>query len=262
MSATARVWLDPSVIDRFLSGVRGGIPLAREQIDVLLRLIVAGGSSPGRFLDLGCGDGALGRALVQQWPKSQGVFLDFSAPMLEACRRVLGPDAARHELRQVDYGVPNWRAEVEDLAPFDAVVSGYSIHHQEETRQRELYGEILGLLRPGGWFLNLEHVASASVWGEQVFDSYFVDALVAFHERTGSGKSRSEVESEYYRRSDKAANRLVPVEIQCQWLRDLGFEQVDCYFKVFELALFGGIRPASAGDRGKKGRTRLSGEAV
>ncbi|HMQ52517.1 MAG TPA: class I SAM-dependent methyltransferase, partial [Anaerolineae bacterium] len=33
-------------------------------------------------------------------------------------------------------------------------------------------------------------------------------------------------------------------ETQCAWLRQLGFADVDCYFKIFELAVFGGRRPA------------------
>jgi hypothetical protein len=33
---------------------------------------------------------------------------------------------------------------------------------------------------------------------------------------------------------------LAPVDLQCAWLRLIGFQDVDCFFKVFELALFGG----------------------
>jgi tRNA (cmo5U34)-methyltransferase len=47
----------------------------------------------------------------------------------------------------------------------------------------------------------------------------------------------------YYDRPDKDANILAPVEEQCAWLRDIGFTDVDCYLKVFELAVFGGRRP-------------------
>jgi SAM-dependent methyltransferase len=244
MSApTADVWQDQSVIRRFLTGVRGGIPLAGEQIQLLLRLTEAAVPTGRRFLDLGCGDGVLGRSVLHRWPEAHGVFLDFAPPMLEACRQALGADAVRHELLELDYGRLGWASTVQAHAPFDLVVSGYSIHHQEDTRKRELYGEILSLLRPGGLFLNLEHVASTSAWGEKVFDEHFVDSLMNFHLDRATGKSRGEVESEYYRRSDKAANRLATVELQCAWLRELGFERVDCYFKVLELALFGGIRP-------------------
>ena len=46
------------------------------------------------------------------------------------------------------------------------------------------------------------------------------------------------------RRDDKEANILAPVEVQCEWLRECGFEDVDCFFKFFELAVFGGRPPA------------------
>lgn len=47
----------------------------------------------------------------------------------------------------------------------------------------------------------------------------------------------------YYYRPDKAANILTPVEDQCAWLREIGYVDVDCYLKAFELAVFGGRRP-------------------
>jgi hypothetical protein len=48
----------------------------------------------------------------------------------------------------------------------------------------------------------------------------------------------NEIENMYYQ--DKKENIPAPVEKQCQWLRDIGFQDVDCFFKTFELALFGG----------------------
>jgi hypothetical protein len=37
---------------------------------------------------------------------------------------------------------------------------------------------------------------------------------------------------------------LALVDVQCGWLREIGFQDVDCFFKVFELALLGGRKPA------------------
>jgi len=54
---------------------------------------------------------------------------------------------------------------------------------------------------------------------------------------------REEVAQTYYSRTDKTANLLAPVESQCQWLREIGYRDVDCYMKIFELALFGARRP-------------------
>jgi hypothetical protein len=76
---------------------------------------------------------------------------------------------------------------------------------------------------------------------ESVHDGLFLDCL----ERHHAGRSRSEIEKTYYARLDKAANILAPVEAQCQWLREIGYTDVDCYLKVFELAVFGGRKPAA-----------------
>jgi len=36
-------------------------------------------------------------------------------------------------------------------------------------------------------------------------------------------------------RPGRAANILASVEEQCRWLRDIGFQDVDCFWKYFEL---------------------------
>jgi hypothetical protein len=51
-----------------------------------------------------------------------------------------------------------------------------------------------------------------------------------------------EVRREYVSRPDRADNILALVEDQCRWLRDIGFRDVDCFWKYFELAIFGGRR--------------------
>ena len=68
----------------------------------------------------------------------------------------------------------------------------------------------------------------------------FVDRLVAYHAQAGSGKTRDEMAAEFYDRPDKAANILAPVETQLAWLREIGFTDVDCYSKTFELCVLAG----------------------
>jgi hypothetical protein len=84
-----------------------------------------------------------------------------------------------------------------------------------------LYREAWGLLRPGGVICNLEHVASPSARTHQ----RLLNALGI----TPDQEDRS--------------NQLLDVETQLRWLREIGFEDVDCYWKWRELALLVGTRP-------------------
>ena len=91
-----------------------------------------------------------------------------------------------------------------------------------------------------GVFLNLEHVASITTEIEKLYGSYFIDYLMEFHKSNAQPKSREEIERSYHNRDDKKENILAPVQLQCDWLREIGFKDVDCHFKIFELAIFGG----------------------
>lgn len=241
------VWQAAGLANAYLNGVRGAIPLAAEQINVIVRLSRAAHPQARTLLDLGCGDGILGHALLDAYAGNDltAVFADFSPGMLDAAQLRLNGYAAHFV--QVDYAHSDWVDYVryplpDDADGFDVIVSGFSIHHQPDVRKRELYQEIYNLLAPGGIFLNLEHVASASRWGEEQFEAYFIDSLYHYHK--GRGKTRDEVAADFYHRPDKVANLLAPVEAQCGWLREIGYANVDCFLKVFELALFGGLKLA------------------
>jgi hypothetical protein len=102
-----------------------------------------------------------------------------------------------------------------------------------------LYREIFRLLGPGGWFVNIEHVAPANPTTSVLFD----DAMIESIHRQQPQSSRAAVRRRFVKRADRSANILAPVENQCRWLRAIGFAEVDCYFKIYELAVFGGQKP-------------------
>jgi SAM-dependent methyltransferase len=248
MTQQDTVWQGAELTQTYLEGVRGAIPQAAVQLDVMLRLIEGIEGAVTAVLDLGCGDGILGQLVLDRYPAAHGVFLDFSAPMLAAAAKRLA-DYDNVRLIEADYGRQGWEAALSDLRGFrktsevfDVIVSGYSIHHQPDVRKREIYAEIFDLLRPGGIFINIEHVVSHSAWGKGVFDEMFIDALHGYHQQNGKGQSRADIAHDFYNRPDKEANILAPVEAQCDWLRQIGFERVDCYQKLFELAVFGGVK--------------------
>jgi tRNA (cmo5U34)-methyltransferase len=247
---TDEVWKLPDIVNRFLS-YRTAIPLAQEQIGVMMSILKTCEQPVENFLDLGCGDGILGAAVLGEYPSARGVFVDFSEPMLAQAREGLKDYADQLTFANLDYGDPAWvnklqppgTALSESKGPFDAVVSGFSIHHQPDARKYEIYQEIFSLLKPGGWFVNIEHVSSSAQLNIDLFEQHYAAARYAIEKQNGGTRTLQQVVEEYRTRPDKAANILAPTELQCDWLREIGYEEVDCYMRIYELAVFGGRKP-------------------
>lgn len=232
-----RLWNDPAVVAQFEPLT---VPYHAQQVEVFLRLLPLERDHPIRILDLGCGGGTLLGTMLQVFPHGTGVGADFSEPMLAQARERLAPFGDRVQLVRVDFNQDGWERSLP--GPFDAIVSRYAIHHVPDDRKQAVYRACFGLLRTSGVFINVEHVASASAYMEALWDRLMVDTLHAAALGRGEVASYSEVEARYHQRPDKAANILAPVQVQTGWLREVGFADVDCYWKCFELAIFGGYK--------------------
>ncbi len=245
MKRADTAWQRADLAELFTTFVRGGIPLAREQLDLVLRIVRRLAPKVQSVLDLGCGDGVLGRMVLSEHPQARCVFLDFSQPMLDLAGKAIAKDGLekRSQLLLADLGDAAWTKAVKPSRPFDVALSGLCIHHLPDRQKRRIYRQVFELLEPGGLFLNLEHVASASEWAHGLSEELMIDSLYAHQRRLGKGMSREAVAREWVRRADKQANILTGVEVQCAWLREAGFADVDCFFKALELALFGGLKP-------------------
>ena len=99
------------------------------------------------------------------------------------------------------------------------------------------------MLKPGGVFINIEHIAPENAWNEELFNEIFIDSLIAHNERHQPEIGPEETERRFREREDQHANILAPLDLQLGWLREIGYQRVSCYLKIFELAVFGGIRP-------------------
>jgi len=236
------IWKSESVAARYLDR-KDSRPFIQEQMEVMLRLAEDLCRPVHRFMDLGCGDGVLAAVVLENYPGATAVLADHSAPMLEAARGKFQSLSGSARFCTVDYSGPEWIQAVAQYSPFDLIVSGFSIHHQPDTRKRQIYTEIFGLLASGGMFVNMEHVASPTGRIAELWDRIRVDSLYNFAVQRGANKSRALIEKEYFERPDREANRFTLVETQCEWLKKIGYTDVDCFFKYFELAIFGGCRP-------------------
>jgi tRNA (cmo5U34)-methyltransferase len=171
------------------------------------------GPAPERILDLGCGDGRLAALVLANRPSvRQVVAVDSSAPMLERARQRFDGDG-RVTVLDADL-----RESISPFGDFDLIMSGFAIHHVDDSRKRTLYREVSAQLRPGGMFVNLEVVASAS----RRWHAEFLTAI-----------GRTE---------DDPEDRLASVEDQLTWMRDAGLDNADCLWRWRGFALLVGER--------------------
>jgi SAM-dependent methyltransferase len=168
-----------------------------------------------RVLDLGSGDGRLLSIVTHACAPAEAVALDFSETMLE---RLRGRFAANPGIRIVAHDLE--LSLPPDLGTFDAIVSSFAIHHLSHPRKRALYEEVYARLRPGAVFCNLEHVASPTAELHRKF-------LATLDVRP---------------EDEDLSNKLLDVHTQLEWLREIGFVDVDCHWKWRELALLVGTR--------------------
>ena len=167
-----------------------------------------------RILDLGSGDGRLLALVKLDHHGATAMAVDFSPAMLEAARRRFVDD------RSVTVLAHNLEDTLPELGSFDAVVSSFAIHHLIDERKRALYAEIYACLAPGGVFCNLEHVASST---PELHEEFLC--------RIGCTLE-----------TEDPSNKLLDMETQLRWLREIGFSDVDCHWKWRELALLAGRR--------------------
>ncbi|MDL4843085.1 class I SAM-dependent methyltransferase [Aquibacillus rhizosphaerae] len=228
-------WQRQDITNHYLEQVRGAVPFGAAQTNMMLQVVNHFQPTPTRIMDLGCGNGILAEVLLQTYPESTAILVDHSEPMVEAARLHMEPYKQRCEIFHGDlyqsikqFANPN---------SVDCIISGYAIHHLSHQRKKELYKEIYDLLAPGGLFINVEHTASATPELERLHDELFISHLA-----THNKQDREEVATAYFQRPDKDDNILEKVDIQVDWLRKIGFNHADCYFKWMELAVFGGVK--------------------
>jgi tRNA (cmo5U34)-methyltransferase len=204
-------WTKPEHAEAYLARMKD-IPHRVEGEATLLSEIP---SQSQRILDLGCGNGHLLSLILTHCPNAIGVGLDFSPTMLDQASNRFSSD---DRVTLVDH---NMDGPLPELGAFDSVVSSFAIHHCSHSRKRGIYSEVFSLLEPGGVFCNLEHVSSPTQ---------------RIHDRFEAAMNRK-------RKDDDPSNKLLDLETQLRWLRELGFEDVDCHWKWREFALLSGRKP-------------------
>ncbi|MEV6343863.1 class I SAM-dependent methyltransferase [Actinoplanes sp. NPDC051851] len=115
---------------------------------------VTDGRAP-RLLDLAGGTGTISLRTLARFPGAEVTVLDQDPVLLTIAEGSLHDRAV---IVGADLGDPGWRAKLPHEG-FDAVLTATALHWLPAERTAALYAEVREVLRPGGVFVNADHMA-------------------------------------------------------------------------------------------------------
>jgi tRNA (cmo5U34)-methyltransferase len=132
-------------------------PNRAKMVQVALEVIPFPPDQPLCALDIGVGTGYFTEKFLRRYPNSLVWAIDGAAAMIDLAKARLGPLASR--VRFVVGNFRNLAALVPDET-FDVAFSSFALHHLGRDDKESVVRQTRDRLKPGGWFLNADILAS------------------------------------------------------------------------------------------------------
>jgi tRNA (cmo5U34)-methyltransferase len=209
-------------------------------IDILLQLFSYRFDKKNglRILDLGCGDGILTQIINDRFPGNNFTVLDGSQTMINKAKERL----KSINVTFLEMSFDEYIAEPINDGRFDFAFSSMAIHHLPVLQKTRLYEKIYHELSFEGLFLNIDVVLPESAKSEQWQFNLWRDWILegkSTQNDEDNFERHSNLPNEYKNKSENKPSRLFD---QLSALRNVGFIDVDCYYKYGIFSLFGGCK--------------------
>ncbi|MFD4409576.1 class I SAM-dependent methyltransferase [Streptomyces sp. NPDC058251] len=132
------------------------MPDREERFRVMLDMAEALAGPAPRVLDLACGTGTITARLLARLPNATSTGVDLDPALLTIAEGTFAADD-RVSFVTADLKDPRWPT----LLPYDsydAVLTATALHWLHSEPLAALYGQIAGLVRDGGVFMNADHM--------------------------------------------------------------------------------------------------------
>lgn len=136
------------------------MPDREERFRIMLDMVEACVGSEPRVLDLACGTGSITARLLARFPKAVSTGIDLDPALLTIARGTFGGDG-RVTFVEADLKDPRW-PEPLPYDSYDAVLTATALHWLHSDPLAALYGQVAELVRPGGVFMNADHMSDES----------------------------------------------------------------------------------------------------
>jgi SAM-dependent methyltransferase len=208
----------------------------------LLTLLPFPQHEPFDAVEIGCGQGLLSYAFLNCFPQARLVALDGSAAMRGQAQARLAPFGDRATVRPFDLAASDWLSQADRSG---AVLSSLCLHHLNGPQKQALFKTLFNRLAQGGALLIADLVEPLRPQTRELFAATW-DRLArrqALTETGATGLFEEFVEAEWnYYYFDDPADTPSPLFQQLLWLREAGFQGVDCFWLQAGHAIYGGYK--------------------
>ncbi|MBB1252830.1 class I SAM-dependent methyltransferase [Streptomyces sp. OF3] len=149
------------------------LPDREERFRTMLDVVEAAVGRTPRVLDLACGTGSISDRLLTRMPDAHSTGVDLDPALLTLARGHFADDK-RVEFVRLNLRDADWTDHLPHRQ-YDAVLTATALHWLTHGELVALYGRIAGVLRPGGVFLNVDHMPDPT--------TPRIDQLMAVHDR-------------------------------------------------------------------------------
>ncbi|MEV0301925.1 class I SAM-dependent methyltransferase [Streptomyces prasinus] len=132
------------------------MPDREERLRVMLDMVEAVVGTSPRILDLACGTGTITARLLARFPDATSTGVDLDPALLTIAEGTFAGDE-RVSFVTADLKDPDWPAGLPH-GSYDAVLTATALHWLHSGPLAHLYGQVARLVRPGGVFMNADHM--------------------------------------------------------------------------------------------------------
>lgn len=216
-------------------------PNRKQMASIACEILPFDKSEKIRVLDLGVGTGYLSQKIIEMYPNVSIVAIDAAEMMTDKAKIRL-----KDNLEQITFKTATFQElsnKEKNLSGIDAVVSAFALHHLLREEKLKLFQYVHSILKPDGWFINCDIFNATDPAIEALFRRLLYKGT---QDRTLSLKHQEKpldyIASEYTSKEKRDGDNPLSITEETQLLAEAGFRMVDCFWKEYREAVYGGTK--------------------
>lgn len=204
------------------------IPHYKEMVKSLIKSIPFEENKSVKVLDLGCGTGNITLAVKERYSNAYVTCVDLAERMIDLTQFKLS------KYDDIEYHVGDLR-DLKSNCEYDIVISSLAMHHlRTDAEKFAVYQKIYDSLKEGGVFYNADNVRASNEYLESVNINDWKDFML-------KSLTEKEIDEKWLPTHGKEDYPVTLIK-HIDWLREVGFKEVDVTWKHVMGAVFGGVK--------------------